>query len=149
MEIQLNGTPRYGLLMHEKDLAVHKRYFNEMCHLIGINVVYFEPKPDKHWTSYAEIESNYYPPIIIGCIFNEHPDQRTMKKLGWASELQGDASIISAPYDLKGLQVGALFAVPDVYDSRRGRLFRVTELSGIMLAPASITCKLVPEYEDT
>ena len=72
-----------------------------------------------------------------------------MKKLGWASELQDTASLISAPYDLRGLQVGALFAVPDVYDSRRGRLFRVTELSSIMLAPASVTCQLVPEYEDT
>ena len=72
-----------------------------------------------------------------------------MKKLGWASELQDQASVISVPYDLYGLQVGALFAVPDVYNSRRGRLFRVTEISSIMLAPASVTCRLVPEYEDT
>lgn len=120
-----------------------------MCRLIGINVVYYQTKPDKHWTSYSEIESNYYPPTVISCIFNEHLDQRTMKKLGWASELQDQASVISVPYDLQGLQVGALFAVPDVYNSKRGRLFRVTEISSIMLAPASVTCRLVPEYEDT
>ena len=148
-DIAFENTPHYGVLMHERDLSRQKKYFLEMCRLIGINVYYRAPKPDKRWTTYAEIESNYEAPILIGCIFNAHPDQRTMKKLGWVSELQEDAAIISAPYDLIGLQVGSLFLIPDVYNKEGGRLFRVTELSSIMMAPASITCKLVPEYEDT
>lgn len=148
MDTQFNQYP-YGLLLHEKDLQLQKKYFAEMTRLLGVKVIYRQPLPDKHWTNYGEIESNYFPPRIVSCIFNEHPDQRTMRKLGWAAELQNTASLISVPYDLEGLQVGALFVVPDVFDKRKGRLFRVTELSTIMIAPASITCQLVPEYEDT
>ena len=72
-----------------------------------------------------------------------------MKKLGWVSELTTDASIISVPYDLPNLQVGSLFIIPSGIDKATGRLFRVVELSNTMAYPASITCRLVPEYEDT
>lgn len=53
-----------------------------MVKLHGIYVIYRAPKPDKHYTTYAEIESNYEDPILIGCIFHDHPDQRTLKKMG-------------------------------------------------------------------
>ena len=69
-----------------------------------------------------------------------------MKKLGWVSELQTETSIISVPYDTPKIQVGALFIVPGGLDNSQGRLFRVTELSNIMIYPASITCQIVPEY---
>ena len=72
-----------------------------------------------------------------------------MKKLGWVSELDEQSSIISVAYDLPELQVGALFLVPSAIDPKKGRLFRVTELSTIMIVPAAVTCKLVPEYENT
>ena len=72
-----------------------------------------------------------------------------MKKLGWVAEEDENATIISVPYDLKGLQVGALFIVPSGLDRAEGRLFRVAEMSNIPIYPASITCKLVPEFEDT
>lgn len=149
MDAVFNNAPHFGTLLHEQDLSRQKRYFLEMCRLIGINVLYRAPKPDKHWTTYAEIDGNYESPRLIGCIFNEHPDQKTMKKLGWAAELQEEAALISVPYDLAGLQVGSLFSIPDVFDKQGGRLFRVVELSTIMMAPASITCRLVPEYKDT
>lgn len=139
----------YGLLLHEKDIKLHRKWFEEMCKLIGIKVIYRAPRPDKHYTTYTEIESNYEKPEVISCIFNEHPDQQTLKKLGWMSELDTEPSVISVPYDLKGLQQGALFIVPSGIDCAQGRLFRVTKLSNTMIYPSSITCQIIPEYENT
>ena len=87
----------YGILLDEKGIKLQRRYFKEMCRLIGAKVIYRACRPDKHWTTYGEIDSNYYAPIQVDCIFNEFPDQRTMKKLGWVSELDENASLISVP----------------------------------------------------
>ena len=144
----MNNNEKFGLLLNQ-NIKLHRTYFKEMVGLLGINVIYRAPRPDKHWTIYTEIESNYEKPEVVGCIFQEHPDQKTMKNLGWVSELDETASIISVPYDLQGLQAGSLFIVPSGLDNAEGRLFRVVELSTIMIYPASITCKLVPEYENT
>jgi hypothetical protein len=138
----------YGILLNN-NAKLHRHYFKEMIKLIGINVIYRAPKQDKHWTTYGEIESNYQSPLLTGCIFDEHPNQYTMKKLGWVSELQEDASLISVPYDLPDIQVGALFIVPSGIDNTEGRLFRVTRLSNSMIYPSSVTCEIVPEYKDT
>lgn len=138
----------YGLLLNST-AKLHRQYFNEMVKLIGINVIYRPPKKDKHWTTYAEIESNYKPPLLVGCIFNDHPTQRSMKKAGWISELQDGASVISVPYDLPDIQVGALFVVPSGIDNTEGRLFRVTKLLTTMIYPSSVSCEIVPEYKDT
>lgn len=139
---------KFGTLI-TKDIKLHRKWFVEMCNLIGIKVVYRAPKPDKHYTLYTEIESNYEKPQVVGCIFEEHPQQDTLKKLGWLSELQQDASIIHVPYDLDNLQQGALFIIPSGLDCAEGRLFRVSRLSNIMIYPASISCEIVPEYENT
>lgn len=138
----------YGTLIHEQDIKLQRKWFSEMTKLLGINVIFRAPKPSKTYTRYSEIDSNYECPIQVGCIFEEHPTQRTMKKLGWVSELQETPSIISVPYDLKGIQNGALFIVPGGIDNSCGRLFRVTQLYTTMIYPASITCQLVPEYVD-
>ena len=63
--------------------------------------------------------------------------------------MQENASIISVPYDLPGLQVGSLFIIPSGIDNAVGRLFRCVKLSNIMIYPASISCEIVPEYENT
>lgn len=139
---------KYGILLN-KDITLHRKYFNEMCKLIGIRVVYRAPKPGKTYTTYTEITSNYELPEVVGCIFEEYPKQQTLKKLGWVSELDESASIIHVPYDLQGIQQGALFTVPSGIDCAEGRLFRVTKLSNIMIYPASIICQIVPEYENT
>lgn len=138
----------YGLLLNQ-DIKLHRHYFNEMVKLIGIKVVYRAPQKGKHYTTFTEIESNYQSPEVVGCIFEEHPNQKTMKKLGWDSELQTEASIISVPYDLHDIQVGSLFIIPSGIDYTQGRLFRVTELSVGIIYPASITCRIVPEWEDS
>ena len=137
----------YGLLLG-KDIKLHRMWFREMCRLIGVNVQYRACLPGKTWTRYSEIESNYQKPITIGCIFDEHPVQKTMKKLGWVSELQDGESIIHVSYDTPDIQVGNLVVIPSGIDNASGRMFRIVEVFNIMIYPASVACKVVPEYED-
>lgn len=139
----------YGLLLNGSDIKLHRKWFEEMTKLIGIKVVYKAPRSDKHYTNHTELISNYMKPEVVGCIFEEHPEQQTLKKLGWVAELQEDASIIHVPYNLCNIQNGALFIIPSALDNAQGRLFRVIKLSTIMIYPSSITCAIVPEYEDT
>lgn len=139
---------KYGLLLNG-DIKIHRQYFKEMCKLLGINVIYKSLKEGKKWTNYGEIDANYNKPILLGCIFNEHPDQATLKKIGWVSELQENASIIHIPYDTPQLEVGCLFVIPSGLDDGKGRLFRCTKITNIMVYPASIACEIVPEYENT
>lgn len=146
MEHSQNNS--YGLLLDESNIKLHRFYFKEMVRLIGIFVIYRAPRKDKHWTMYQEIESNYQEPLLVGCIFHEHPDQKSLKKMGWVSELQEEESLISLSYDTPDLQVGSLIVVPSSIDKTQGRLFRITALSNIMIYPSSITCVCVPEYDD-
>ena len=140
---------QYGLLLNKKDILLQRNYFKEMVGLLGVNVIHRAPRQGKTYTTYSEIDSNYFEPELVGCIFSAHPDQRTMKNVGWNAELDASASIISVPYDLKGLQQGSLFVVPSAFDNSKGRLFRVVEITSIMIYPCSLTCKLVPEFENT
>lgn len=138
----------YGLLLNP-DALLHRKWFKELVRLQGINVVYKAViNPTKQYTQAGEVITEYAPPKLVGCIFEEHPNQWTMKKMGWVSELQEDASIIHVPYDLENIQVGALFIVPSGIDNSIGRVFRVTRMSNIMIYPASIACEIVPEYKD-
>lgn len=139
---------KYGILLNG-DARLHRQYFREMVKLLGIYVLYRAPFPGKHYTTYAEIDSNYEKPLLIGCIFDEHPNQQTLRKLGWMSELQEGSSIIHVDYDLQDIQQGALFIIPSGIDGAKGRLFRVVRLVNSIIYPASITCEIVPEYEDT
>lgn len=139
---------QFGVLL-TPDIKIHRNYFKQMVKLIGIQVIYKSPKSDKDYTRYNEIKSNYTEGQLEGCIFDEHPTQQTLKKIGWVSELQENSSIISVRYDLENLQQGSLFIIPSGLDDGKGRVFRVVKMSTIMLYPASITCEIVPEYEDT
>lgn len=137
-----------GLLLNKKDIELHRNYFRQMTKLIGINVVYRSPKASsKDWDANGELDTFYNAPVVVGCIFQEHANVWTMKKLGWNSELQEGDSIIHVPYDLPGLQVGALFVVPSALDGTKGRVFRVTRMSTIQVYPASIACEIAPEWE--
>lgn len=136
-----------GLLL-TKDIKLHRKWFNEMVSLIGIKVIHYAPKNSKSYNDFTELFSNYQSPEVIGCIFEEHPTQKTMKKLGWDSELQDSESIIHVAYDTQDIQAGSLFIIPSGIDCTKGRLFRATELAVGIIYPASITCKLVPEWED-
>ena len=140
-------TNKYGTLLHP-EIRIYRQYFREMCKLIGIYVLYRAPKDDKHYTVYGEIDAHYEEPKLIGCIFDEHPTQQTLRKMGWMSELDGNSSIIHVDYDLEGLQQGALFIIPSGLDDGKGRLFRVVKMTNSIVYPASIACEIVPEYID-
>ena len=139
---------KYGVLLNA-DIKLQRNYFKEMCKLIGINCIYRAVKPGKKYTTYAELDTNFEKPILMGCIFDEHPTQQTLKKMGWVSELQEGSSIIHVPYDTPNIQQGCLFTLPSGIDNAKGRLFRLIKLSNIMVYPASIACEIVPEYENT
>ena len=147
--IQLPENQKFGSLIHEKDIKLFRKYFDEMVKLHGIQLVFYRPKESKHYTTWGEIKENFEEPQIVGCLFNDHPDQYTMKKLGWNAELQSDASLIDVPDDLEGVQSGALFVIPSGIDNAPGRLFRVDKMKVGLVYPSSITCYCVPEYEDT
>ena len=138
----------YGILLN-KNLKLQRIYFKQMTKLLGINCQYYAPMNNKTYNQLGDLETDYFPPELVGCIFQEHPDQKTVKKMGWVAELQEGASIIHVPYDLKGLEVGALFALPSGLDNGQSRLFRVISMQNIMIYPASIACELAPEYKDS
>ena len=145
----IDDNSKTGLLLNANNIKLTRQYFREMVKLLGINVLYRAPLPGKKWTNYGEIDTNFAKPLKIGCIFDGTPTQQTMKKLGWVAELDDSASIIHVDYDLPNLQVGALFIVPSGIDESKGRLFRVSKMTYSQIYPASITCEIVPEYEDT
>ncbi len=138
---------KYGELL-TPDIRMHRQYFREMVKLLGIRVLYRAPKDcESKYTTYAEMDASYHKPILIGCIFDEHPTQRTLKKMGWISELNENSSFIHVDYDLP-LQQGGLFIVPSGLDKGKGRLFRIVRMSTGIIYPASVTCEIVPEYID-
>ena len=139
---------KYGKLL-SSDIKLHRKWFDELVKLIGIQVIYRAPRKDKHYTTYGEIDSNFQDPLIIGCIFTEHPDQQTMKKIGWISELQENSSLIHVAYDTPDIQQGCLFIIPSGLDDGKGRLFRCIRLTNSMIYPSSIVCEIIPEYENT
>lgn len=137
----------YGYLIRGNDIKLHRMWFKQMTKLHGINVVYKEPYMNKEYDNRGDLISGYKPGITVGCIFQEHPDQKSLKKMGWVAELQEGSSIIHVPYDLPGLQVGALFDVPGGLDQSKPRTFRVISLQNIMIYPASIACEIALEYK--
>jgi hypothetical protein len=117
-----------------------------MVALHGINCKYRAPLPNKMNDIHGELQTGYKPEITVGCLFEEHPNQRSLRKAGWVAELQEGASIIHVPYDLPDLQVGALFDIPSGLDIGKSRLFRVISMYNTMIYPASIACEIALEY---
>ncbi len=142
-----NDELKFGRLLNPEIATLHREYFKEMVSLIGVFTVYRAPKPGRTYTTYAEIDTNYENPIQVGGIFEEEPNQKTLKTLGWVSELQEGASIFHVPYDTKGLQRGALFTIPSGIDRAKGRLFKVNKISNMMIYPYSFACEIVPEFD--
>lgn len=137
----------YGFLIN-KDIKLHRKYFEQMTKMLGINCIYQEPLPGKDYDMHGHLNTKYKEGVTVGCIFQDHPDQKTLKKMGWVTELQEGSSIIHVPYDLSGIQVGALFTIPSGIDNAPPRVFRVISIQNIMVYPASIACEIAPEYFD-
>ena len=140
-----NTINDYGLLL-TKDIKLHRAWFKQMVALHGINCKYLAPLSNKTNDIHGDLCTGYSDAITVGCLFEEHPNQKSLKKAGWVAELQEGSSMIHVPYDLPNLQVGALFEVPCGLDNGKGRLFRVVSMQNIMVYPASITCEIALEY---
>lgn len=136
----------FGKLVN-KDIKLHRAWFKQMTALHGINCKYRAPLKNKEHDNYGDLQTGYKPELLVGCLFEEHPNQKSLKKAGWVAELQEGSSMIHVPYDLPDLQVGAIFEVPSGLDDGKGRLFRVISMSNIMIYPASIACEIALEYE--
>lgn len=141
-----NDVRDYGILI-TPDIKLHRLWFKQCVALHGINCKYRAPLENKEYDTHGDLQSAYKPEIVVGCLFEEHPNQKSLRKAGWVAELQEGSSIIHVPYDLPGIQVGALFTVPSGLDSSKGRVFRVISMSNIMIYPASIACEIALEYE--
>ena len=137
----------YGVLLSKKNITLHRLWFKQCVALHGINCKYKAPLNNKEYDDHGDLQSGYKPEIVVGCLFEEHPNQKSLKKAGWVAELQEGSSMIHVPYDLPDLQVGALFEVPSGLDNGKGRVFRVISMSNIMIYPASIACEIALEYE--
>lgn len=137
---------KYGVLLNQ-DIKLYRNWFKQMTYLHGINCKYRAPLENKEYDSRGDLQTGYKPAICVGCLFEEHPTQKSLKKAGWVAELQEGSSVIHVPYDLPNLQVGALFEVPSGLDNGCGRTFRVISMSNIMIYPASISCEIALEYE--
>lgn len=136
------------LLDRENIIPLQRFYFEEMTRLLGINVLYRCPKEGlKQYDLHGELDACYEDAIVVGCIYEDNMDQKTMKKLGWNAERDDSHHVIHVPYDLKGLQAGALFIIPSALDHTKGRVFKVLDMSAIPVYPASIACRLGPVLE--
>lgn len=138
-----------GLLLNPNNIKLHRKYFEQMTSMIGIQVLYRPPREGKTYNMYGELDTFYYEPMKVGCIFDEHPTIWTQKKLGWNTELNENSSIISVPYDLPNLQVGAIFIIRCGVDNSQGRVFRVIRMSTISIYPASVSCEIAPLMVNT
>lgn len=133
-----------GILLIDQNIKLHRQWFVQMCNLIGIKVNYFVPI-NKEYSKYGELNPDYpAEPIRVGCIYDEHPSQKTMRKLGWNAELADTSVVIHVPYDLEGLQAGCRFDLPAGIDGAEPRHFKVLRMSNISVYPASISCELGP-----
>lgn len=146
----MNNVEGYtGLLLNKKNITLHRSWFKQMCDLLGIKVLYRAPIEGKHYDGYGELNAYCEAPQLIHCIFDDHPTQSTMKKLGWIAELNESTTLIHVPYDLKGLQAGALFEIPNGIDDSGTRLFKVLKMKVSPIYPASVTCELGPVLKST
>lgn len=140
-----------GLLLNAEDIKIHRQFFVEMAEMWGIKTKYKYPLPGmKTYDLYGELDTPYSKEKDnVFIIFDEHPTQYTMKKLGWVSEMDEGMSVIHVPYDLEGIQVGCLFKIPGGIDNSEPRTFRVVKISNITIYPASLACEVGPMMEST
>ena len=134
-----------GILLNEQNIKLQRQYFKQMCKLLGITSIFRAPLEEaKAYNGYGELDAYFKTPVAVQCIFDEHPTQKTMRKLGWDAELADTTTVIHVPYDLEGVQTGALFIIPSGLDKAEGRVFKVLRMTNIAIYPASIACELGP-----
>ena len=142
----MNNT---GVLLNEQNLKFQRQYFEEMVRLIGLKVLYLAPRKDKTYNGYGELESFFYDPVEVGCIFTEHPNVWTMRKAGWNVERADDLSMIQVPYDLERLERGGLFLIKCGPDTAEPRKFQIRDMKTDAVVPVCVECLLGAVYSST
>jgi hypothetical protein len=71
----------YGKLLN-KDIKLHRQYFKQMTKLLGINCLYRAPLVGNTHNTQGDLEANYTKPATVGEIFQDHPAQKTLRKMG-------------------------------------------------------------------
>lgn len=133
-----------GILLNEHNIKLNRKFFNEFLRLHGLTVTYRAPiRTSKDYNMYGELDTNYKQPIKVKCIYDEHPTQKTMRKIGWNTELADSSVVIHVPYDMD-VEAGGLFVIPSALDHSEGRVFKVLRMSNIAIYPANIVCELGP-----
>lgn len=133
-----------GILLVESNIKLSRQFFEEFLRLHGLRVTYRAPrKGSKDYNMYGELDTNYEAPISVMCIYDEHPTQKTMRKIGWNTELADTSVVINVPYNMN-VETGGLFVIPAGLDKSEGRVFKVLRMSNIAVYPVSIACELGP-----
>lgn len=135
-----------GLLVRD-DSRLFRRYFSEMCKLIGISVGY-QYVVKKQMTIHSEDNSILSMPVRLDIIFDENPTIDTLNKLGWVAEIgEQRPIIINVPYNTPHLTVNARITIESIDGVQRPRVFRITKIKSDLEYPDAYTCVVVPVFE--
>lgn len=127
----------------QSDAKIFKKYANECLDALGIPSLFYQIKPGKEYSAQGELGGCYYDPIRTKVIFDQAPNVRTLKKLGWVTETDTQQPLVHCKFDLPGIENGCLFSIKDPLAKSSGRLFRITKMTTSVLYPAMLTCQIV------
>lgn len=137
-----------GLLTNSKDLELFQNWFKENCKLRGIAVKYRYPVIEDI-TIHGEIEPKFSDELDLNIVFDQNPNVKTLKRIGWIAENPEDKPYIAMlPIDTPYLQMHARILIPPVGQAIPGRWFEVTSISSILEYPDCYTCTLAPVFEN-
>lgn len=135
-----------GLLTRD-DSLIFRKYFSEMCKLLGQSVGY-QYITKKEVTIHSEDNSEFSMPIRIDILFDENPSIDTLNRIGWISEINDQQPIIAnLSYNTPNLTVGARIIVGSVDGTDRPRVFSISKIASDLEFPDAYTCALVPVFD--
>lgn len=137
-----------GLLTTD-DVKMFQTWFTEMTKLRGISVKYVYPIDElEQVTIHSEIKSQFSEPFDLDIIFEEVPQVKTLKRIGWVAENPEDKPYVAMlPIDTPYLQTKARILIPPIGQAIPGRWFEITSIHALLEYPACYTCMLVPVFE--
>lgn len=134
-------------LLNRRDSLIYRKFFSEMCKLIGISVGY-QYITKKEMTIHSEDNSEFSMPIRLDILFDENPSVDTLNRLGWVSEINDNKPIvINVPYNTPHLTVNARIIVESTDGTPRPRVFRITTIKSDLEYPDAYTCIIAPVFD--
>lgn len=136
-----------GLLTNTKDLELFRNWFKENCLLRGISVKYRYPVTEEI-SIHSEVDAQFSEEIDLNIVFEQNPNIKTLKRIGWISENPNDKPYIAMlPLDTPYLQMHSRIMIPPVGQAIPGRWFEVTAISCILEYPDCYICTLAPVFD--